>query len=475
MRDLREFIDAIDERGQCERVSGADLDREVGGISTLVRREELDAAVLFEEFEDCMPGARLLTNALDTPLQVTLALGQEPTTDMREAVVAQKERASVNETRPVETVDSGPVMANVDRGDEVDLTRFPAPKWHEHDGGRFIGTGDLVVTRHAETGDLNAGTYRVQVHGPRTATISIDSGRDGGRNQRSYFEDGEPFPAAVSVGHSPDLFMAANERLPSGVDELEYVSAQRPEPLEVVEGEATDLPFPARSELVLEGHVYPDRETVTEGPFAEWTGYYGKDAQELHPFVVERAYYRDDPIVLGFNNVPMAAAAMSNTRASAQLWAQLEQVGVTGIDEVNTFLPGVWFQVISMEQQYAGHSTQVGMQAISLPAGVWEGRFTVVVDEDVDAYDLREVVWAMVSRCDPEEDVQVVPDCVSSRLNPRLPPEQKAEGDLTTSRAVIDATRPYHWRDRFPPDTTIDPEFEAELVEQYADLFAAGR
>jgi 4-hydroxy-3-polyprenylbenzoate decarboxylase len=470
MRDLREFIDGLQAEGQLERVSGADLDLEVGGLSKLARRKGLGTGLLFEGFEGVEPGAKVLTNALDSPLQVLLALGEEPVDDIEQAIRAQKERASVSETRSVDTVSSGPVMENVDRDEEVDITRFPAPRWHEHDGGKYIGTGDLVVTRHAETGEINAGTYRVQVHGPRTATISIDTGRDGKRNQRSYVENDEPFPAAVSLGHQPDLFMAANERVPSGINELEYLSAKRDQPLEVIEGEVTALPIPARSELVFEGHVYPDREPVVEGPFAEWTGYYGKGPGELAPFVVERVYYRDEPIVLGFNNVAIAAAAMSNTRASGQLWSQLEQVGVTGIDQVNTILPGVWFQVISMEQQYAGHSTQVGMQAISLPAGVWEGRYTVLVDEDIDAHDINQVLWAMVSRSDPEEDIQIVTDCVSSPLNPTMHPDQKADGELTNTRAVIDATKPYHWKEEFPADTKIGEDLKAELTDRFGDL-----
>ncbi|MFB6132584.1 MAG: UbiD family decarboxylase domain-containing protein, partial [Halanaeroarchaeum sp.] len=241
MRDLREFIDTLENHGQLARIQEVDPDLEIGGISSLVRREEVGRAVLFSEIEGTEPGTRLLTNALDTPLQVMVALGREPTTNIRDVIQAQKDRASVTETRPTRTVESGPVTTNVDRDEDVDITRFPAPKWHENDGGRYIGTGDLVVTRHAETGEINAGTYRVQVHGPRTATISIDTGRDGEQNQRSYLENDEPFPAVVSLGHQPDLFMAANERVPSGINELEYVSAGRDEPLEVIDGEVTDL------------------------------------------------------------------------------------------------------------------------------------------------------------------------------------------------------------------------------------------
>jgi 4-hydroxy-3-polyprenylbenzoate decarboxylase len=473
MRDLRDYMAALESHGQLERLSGVDLDLELGGISYLVRRDRLGTAVLFDEFDDRMPGARMLTNILDTPTQVTLALGYEPTDDIREAIRLHKERGSTTETRPVDHVDDGPVLDNVQRGDDVDLTAFPAPLWTEHDGGRYIGTADAVVTRHAETGERNLGTYRVQVHGPQTATLNIRPSRDGGAHRRSYFEQGEPFPAAVSLGHHPDIFMAGNERLPAGVDELEYVSARRDQPLEVVEGEVTGLPFPSRSEIVIEGHVYPEADELTEGPFAEFTGYYGAGETNQRPFVVERIYHRDDPIVTGYNNVPVAAGAMSVIRSAPKLWNQLEQAGIGGIDQVNTVLPGVLFEVISVDQQYPGHSTQVGMAAMSLPAGSWEGRLTVVVDDDVDAFEIDEVLWAMATRVEPTEDIEIIENGMGSRINPRTPPEQKADGDVTIGRLLVDATVPFHWQEEFPPDTRIDPDFESELRERYAEtLFA---
>lgn len=471
MSDLRTFIAAIEEYDQVHRVSGADEHLEIGGISQIARRDDLSTALLFEDIPGAMPGARILTNALDTPLQVTSALGHTPTTDIEAAVLAEKDRSAAAESRPVRVVDEGPVLENVQRDAAVDLTQFPAPVWNDNDGGPYIGTGDVVITEHAEEDDRNAGTYRVQVHGPRTATLNIRPGRDADRHRNSSFDRDEPFPAVISLGHHPDLFMAANRRFPSQVDELEYVSAQRDEPLEVVEGEVTGLPFPSHSEIVLEGHVHPDADEIVEGPFAEWTGYYGTGETDQRPFEIDRIYYRDDPIVLGYNNVPMAASAMSAVRSGAALWDQLEKAGMTGIDSVATIFTGIWFQVVSIEQQYSGHSTQVGMQAISLPSGVWEGRLTVVVDEDIDVYDLKEVLWAMLSRCDPSEDLQIIENCQSSRLNPRMSPEKQASGDHTKSRIVIDATKPYHWRDEFPADAKLDPALEAELKDSFDSLF----
>lgn len=473
MNDLRAFLSSIDERGQLQHVSGADQYLEIGSLSQIIRRDELGYALLFEEIPGTIPGSRIVTNALDTPLQVTLALGHDPTTSVREAVVQQKNRANDMETHPVKMVSTGPIFDNIQRDDDIDLTKFPAPHWNQNDGGRYIGTGDVVITENVDGNDRNAGTYRVQIQGPKTASLNIRSGRDADRHRKSYFEQGEPFPAVVSVGHQPDLFMAANRRFPSQVDELEYVSAHRDTPLEMVTGEVTGLPFPSRSEIVLEGFVHPNSEEVVEGPFAEWTGYYGTGETDQRPFEIERIYYRNDPIVLGYNNVPLSASSMSTVRSGATLWDQLEKAGVTGIDEVTTIYPGIWFQVISIEQQYAGHSTQVGMQAISLPAGLWEGRLTIIVDEDIDVYDLDEVMWATLSRCDPSEDIEIIDGCMSSRLNPRMPSEKKKSGEHTKSRMVIDATKPYHWKDEFPPDSKLSEELETTIREEFSEILSA--
>lgn len=470
MRDLREFISTLEEHGQLERVTGVDWDLAMGGISEIARRDGFGTALLFDDVPDYEPGFRVLTNALDTPLQFALAFGYGPMTDMKSVVVEHKERGQTTGDGTVNTVDDGPILENVQRGADVDITAFPAPKWHENDGGRYIGTGDAVITRHAETGELNAGTYRVQVQGPQTATVNIEPDRDGARNRRSYFDRDEPFPVAVSLGHQPDIFLAASERTETHTNELEYLSARRGTPLEVVEGEVTRLPIPAESELVFEGHVYPDRDTLVEGPFGEFSGYYGSGGRDRLPFVVERVYHRDDPIVLGYNNVPIRASANSVVKGAAKLWEQLEDAGIPGIDEVNSVLPGSWYQVISLEQQYPGHSIQAGLQAVSLPAGAWSGRITVVVDEDIDAFDLDEVRWAITTRFDPVEDLQVVDGAVSGELDPRIPPTRKEAGDLTNGRAIVDATRPYHWRDEFPPDSKLDADRESTIRAEYRDL-----
>lgn len=468
---LSDYVQFLDEHDQLEVVRGADWDLEIGGLTTLMVQNRPSPALLFDEVEDHEPGYRVLTNALTTPFQWSAAGGFEPTSSKKEAVIAQKNRSDVSELHPPEEVTDGPVLQNVQRDSEVDVTKFPTPKWNEKDGGRYIGTADVILTRNADKGEVNAGTYRVQVHGPDEVTVMIIPGKDGMANRRSYLEAGEPCPMAISVGHPPDLFIGANERIPSEINELEYIGGRRGEPVEVIPGEATGLPIPAAADIVLEGHIYPDSEPLEEGPFGEWTGYMG-DEQLIKPLKVERVYHADDPIILGLALVRPPAQIKSEIRNAARLWAELEASGLPGIHEVNTmpFGPNGWFDVISVDQQYAGHSIQVGLSALSGPTGTVNGRFTVIVDSDVDVFDQDEVLWAMVSRCDPATDLHVEGPLGSGHLDPTISPERHAEEDFTASRVVVDATRPYTWRNQYSAVNEPSDEHESAIREKYSQL-----
>lgn len=470
--DLRDFIEFLETNEQLKVVDGADWNLEIGGITEIAVQDGIDSALLFDNIEGYPAGYRVLTNAVSTAFQWTTAAGFEPTTSKKQAVIDRKNRSSVSDMIPPEVVDSGPVLENIVSGEDIDITEFPAPLWHENDGGRFIGTGDVIVTKNADSGRVNAGTYRVQVQGPDQVTVYISPGKDGRLNRNSFLDQDEPCPIAISVGHPVDVFMAVNERLPSNVSEFDYVGGRRGSPLEVVEGEVTGLPFPAHSEIVLEGHIYPDATPVSEGPYGEWTGYYAGGTHEELPVQIDRVYHRNNPIIFGKPSLRPPSQIRGEIRVAARLWAELEGAGIPGVEAVNSMPwgPG-WFEVISIKQQYGGHSSQVGHHAASGPADAYHGRFTVVVDDDVDIFDPAEVMWVISSRCDPATDIHIVEGCWSTTLDPTIPPEKRERGDLRNSRAIIDATRPFHWRDQFPEVNEISDELEAEIRSDWSALF----
>lgn len=478
-RDLREFIDFLDSQSELLRINGADWELEIGGLTQLAVHNRPSPALLFDEIVDHEPGFRVLTNSVGTPFRWSAAAGLPPVPDKHEAILLQKERSIFGEMEfyQPETVSEGPILENIQREDDVDVTIFPAPKWNEQDGGRYLGTGDMVITKHATTEELNAGTYRVCTYGEDMVLSHISPGKDGRINLESFLEAGEPAPIVICVGQPADAFIASCEKTASHLDELAYLGGLRNEPVEVIEGEITGIPFPAHAEIVLEGYVYPEDEPVPEGPFGEWTGYYsgGSHKEEEHrvpPIRIEQVYYRDDPIIFGIPPIRPPSDVYSEIRNAARIWNELDEAGIPNIVAVNSmpFGPG-WFEVIAIDQAYGGHATQVALQEASGRAGGYHGRFTVVVDDDVDVYDQDEVLWAVCSRCDPKEDIQILTDCWSTSLDPRIPPERKRKGDFTNTRAILDATRPFYWKDDYPDVNELSEETIMNIKQKFSQYF----
>src|SRR5260370_25743987 len=166
-------------------------------------------------------------------------------------------------------VDDGPVFENVMMGDDVDVTKFPAQKWHEKDGGRYIGTGTYSLTRDPEENWLNAGAYRAQVHDKKTVGMVMAAGHHGRIHRDKAFKRGEPLPVVAVLGGDPLAFFFGGLEAPYGVFELDLVGGLRGRPVEMVRGKVTGVPFPAHAETVLGGFVPPDRPHPG-GPVREW-------------------------------------------------------------------------------------------------------------------------------------------------------------------------------------------------------------
>src|SRR5262249_21165730 len=172
-------------------------------------------------------------------------------------------------------VNIGPVMQNVMNGDEVDLWRFPVLKSHDKDGGRYIGTGDLIINKDPDSEFVNMGTYRVQVHEKDLLGLWMSPGQQGRTICPKHWDRGEACPIVAVFGVDPLVFNASSHKIPWGVSEFDLVGGMRGKALPVVKGPITGLPFPAHAEIVIEGEVPPPSvESHEEGPFGEWPGYY---------------------------------------------------------------------------------------------------------------------------------------------------------------------------------------------------------
>ena len=479
--DLRGFVGFMEGCGQLEVIRGADWDLEIGALTEQLVHHRGTPVVLFDEIKGYPKGRRVLVNALNTAPQIAAVLNfpePEKITNKKNLIAAWRKFYRSNQMIPPVKVSQGAVLENVDRGNNVDLFQFPVPRWHRHDGGRYIGTGDLVIQKDPDTGKINVATYRVQLQQKNAVTIFMDQGKDGRIIRRKYYDRGEPCPVVVCAGHAPDLFCLAGSTLPFGVPEYDVVGGMRRQAVEVIEGESTGLPIPADAEIAIEGELLlPEHGKMSEGPFGEWPGYYGSGEREEPVVSVSAVYYRNDPIIFGMPPVRPPYMMIAEVRTAARIWDELEGAGLTGIRGVN-MLPagGVRFlQAVAIQQLYAGHAKQVGRVASQSRTGGYLGRFTIVVDDDIDIFDTDEVLWAVCTRCDPATDIEILHGCWSSPLDPIMPPEKKLKGDFTSSVAIIDATRPYHWRDEFPKDTRTDPELREFVYKKWEYLFREDR
>jgi UbiD family decarboxylase len=466
-KDLREFITAVDGLGALRRIDGADPRFELGGITEVAAGLPDCPALLFDNIKGHARGFRVFTNATTNAQRAALALGIDPTLTPLETLKAwMAKRQTLTAQSPV-TVTNAAFLENTQRGADVDLAKFPAPYWHQKDGGPYIGSGSLVIMRDPDTGWINASIYRVQVHGPNKVTVQFDHpGRHGAIIAQKYWDRGEPCPLAVVNGQDPALFIAGFEYLPSGQSEYDFAGAIKGTPIEVCDGPVTGLPLPARAESILEGELLPPgTETLLEGPFGEFTGYYAADKRPCPVMVVTAIHHRNDPILLGSPPMKPPRFHFGLPFRAASIWSNLESSGVTDVT-------GVWqhvsqlMTVVALKQRYAGHAKRAAMVAA---AHSYMGRLVVVVDDDVDPSNLNDVMWAVTTRCEPSEQIDIVRNAWSSALDPRISAEDKARGLTSHSKAIIDACRPFAWLDKFPPTSSLSHDEAGAIAKKWRD------
>ena len=474
-QDLREWIARVDELGELLRVDGADRDLEIGAVTQLAQiatDNESAPAVLFDNVPGFEPGYRVLSSHLASLNRFALTTRLPLGLPRNQYVNAWLEHYRTYPTIPTRQVTSGPVMEVQQVGEDVDLGRFPVPKWYEKDGGYYIGTGSATITRDPDDGWVNLGTYRVMVLDRNRLTFYMAPGRHGNIHRQKWFEHGKPCPVAISVGHDPLIFLVSSTELPYGLSEYEVAGGIRGEPVEVIEAPLTGLPVPAHAEIVIEGESLPG-ETATEGPFGEWTGYYGSGARGEPVIHVKAIYHRRDPIILGAPGLrpPKGLALHSQILRSSHILESMRQAGVPGVTGVwcHQAGGGYLFTAVAIKQMYPGHARQAGHVAAFCRGGAYMGRFTVVVDDDIDVTDLGHVVWAMSTRCDPAQDIETAERCWSGPLDPIIHPDHKG----FNSRAIVDACRPWEWRDRFPDVVDLSPELREAMLAKFGDQLRA--
>jgi len=423
--DLRDFIDQLEQRGELRRVR-AEVDPylEVTEICDRTLRAG-GPALLFERPK----GSRvpLLGNLFGTPKRVALGMGEEsvaalrevgrllaflkepePPKGLREAWAALPIFKKVLDMAP-KVRRHPPCQERVVAGAAVDLGRFPIQHCWPGDAARLITWG-LVITRGPEKARQNLGIYRMQVLGPNRVIMRWLAHRGGALDLRDFqrAHPGKPFPVTVALGADPATILAAVTPVPDSLSEYAFAGLLRGSRTEVAACLGSDLQVPARAEIVLEGHIYPD-DLAAEGPFGDHTGYYN-EVDRFPVFTIERITARADPIYHStYTGRPPDEPAI--------LGVALNEVFVPILckqfPEIQDFyLPpeGCSYRlaVVSMKKQYPGHAKRVMLGVWSFLRQFMYTKFVIVVDEDINTRDWKDVIWAMTTRMDPVRDTVLI-------------------------------------------------------------------
>ena len=421
-RNLREFIDFLEERGELRRVS-ATVSRDLE-ITELADRmvKSGGPALFFESVEGS--NVPVVIGLYGTHQRVAWALGVSDVETITDRVrkllgmVQGPPPGLLGKLRTVgdliglarsqpKIVGSGPCQEVVLEGEDVDLGVLPALKCWPEDAGRFI-TLPLVISRDPDTGLRNVGTYRMQIYDKRTTGMHWQTHKVGAHHARAGKNAGlERMEVAVALGGDPTTIWSGSMPLPPGIDEFAVAGIIREEAVELVRCKTVDLEVPAQAEFVLEGYVVPG-ETRAEGPFGDHTGYYSP-AEEYSVFHVTAITHRRDPIypttVVG--RPPSEDFFMG--KASERIMLPALQMAVPEVVDINMPAEGIFtnYVLVSIRKEYPGHARKVmyalwGIGQMMLVKGI------VVFDGHVDVQDLSEVAWRVGANVDPSRDLVIV-------------------------------------------------------------------
>ena len=469
-KSLRDFIEMLEAQGELVRVKEP--------VSTVLEMTEIctrllaegGPAVLFEKpirADGELSSMPCLANLFGTVRRVALGVtlgGERRTTaaELREvgellAFLRQpappRSLKDVGELLPLaktvlgmkpKTVSRAPVQEVVLTGDDIDLTKLPVQTCWPGEPAPLI-TWPLVVTKGpsgSREDDVNLGVYRMQVLDKNRTIMRWLAHRGGAQHHRRWkSERPEPLPACAVIGADPGLILAAVTPVPDTLSEYQFAGLLRGAPAELVPAKTVPLMVPAHAEIVIEGHVLLD-EYADEGPYGDHTGYYNS-VEQFPIFQVSAITMRRDPIFLTtFTGRPPDEPSVLG-EALNEVFIPLIQQQFPEI--VDFWLPpeacSYRIAVVSMKKAYPGHAKRVMLGVWSYLRQFMYTKWVIVVDDDVNARDWKDVMWAVSTRMDPARDITVIENTPIDYLDFASP--QSGLG----SKIGLDAT------DKWPPET----------------------
>jgi UbiD family decarboxylase len=478
-RDLREWLALVEGRQSLLRVRAeVDPTEELAAITYMATRGGDAPALLFERLKGDGSGARILSNMLGASKErYAIAVGIDPALSVPEMIVATRDMMKRRVAPVMVPKVTAPVNEIILRGDQVDLTKLPVPTFWPGDGGRYIGTGDITLTRDPDSRRINVGVYRQMLHSKNSVGLYCSPGKHGRLDREAWWARGQPCEVVAAYGIDPVLFMVGAQAFSPAESELDAAGGLMGRPVELTDAEIVDVPIPARAEIVIEGVMRPGvlRE---EGPLGEFTGYYGNPRSPQPVIEVLAIHMRRSPIMTAALMASYPSCEIGAYYAimrSARVLDDLERIGVPGVRAAYAHpaaASGWGMVIVSLTQQYAGHSAQVLALTAQCPAAAYYTKWIIAVDDDVDPTDFNQVMWALSTRCSPSDDLDILRSTWSTGLDPsQFPPEARRYG----SKVLINACKPHRYIEQFPETTRLRRSVYQRVASRWAELGLGGR
>lgn len=424
-KDLRDFIDLLEKRGELKRISHpVDPNLEMTEICDRVLRAK-GPAILFEN--PIGYDTPVLANLFGTPERVALGMGEESVESLREV---GKLLAMLKEPEPPKgfkdawsklpifkqvlnmgpkEISKPPCQKVVIEGDDVDLDTLPIMTCWPGDAAPLV-TWPLVITRGPHKERQNLGIYRMQKIGKNKLIMRWLSHRGGALDFREWQQEhpGEGFPISVALGADPATILGAVTPVPDTLSEYAFAGLLRGGKTEVAKSIGNNLQVPASAEYILEGVIHPG-EMADEGPYGDHTGYYN-EVDSFPVFTVERITHREDPIYHStYTGRPPDEPAILGV-ALNEVFVPILQKQFPEITDFYLPPEGCSYRmaIVTMKKQYPGHAKRVMLGVWSFLRQFMYTKFVIVTDDDVDARNWEDVIWAITTRMDPARDTTLI-------------------------------------------------------------------
>jgi vanillate/4-hydroxybenzoate decarboxylase subunit C len=442
-KDLREFLARLEAAGQLLKI-GKEVSPEpdIGAASCAAGQMVNGPAVLFEKIKGydrkqvamnvhgSWPNyALMLDLPMETPLQ-----------QLFHEIVKKSDRFPL----PPKVVNRAPLKDTVLTKNISIPDVLPIFRVNDYDGGPYLSKAVVISKDPENNRNQNLGIYRLQVKDKDRLGIQTSPQHDIAVNLRKAEELDQPLPVAIAIGNDPVIHLAAGMPLQYDEGEYEMAGALRGEAVEIIRAETVDLMVPAGAEVVLEGEIVP-RQRRVEGPFGEYPGFYSPTMKQAE-IRIKAITHRKDPII--FENLYIGKPWSEHDYligpiTSVTLYRQLKAMAPEVVS-VNAMYCHGYGTIVSTKSRIAGYAKILAAKLLATPHGLVYPKFIVIVDEDIDPFNLNEVMWALTTRFRPDRDLILIPNAPASTLDPTGYPR-----GLVT-RMIMDATRP------FPPDLPLE-------------------